>query len=140
MVVIGGILVVENKEKEILLVQERDSRKWNFPAGTRDPGEDIKKCAIREGFEETGFMFELTDAVGIYQENSKQDRFGFVFTAKIIGGRKTIQNEIIDVQWFSYSEMEAMQERGELRSGYIIAVMQDYLAEKRLPLERITIF
>lgn len=54
----GGMIIYKNK---ILIVQS-NFNKWGFPKGTRDPGESVLECAIREIREETSLVVDLTES------------------------------------------------------------------------------
>lgn len=53
----GGMIIYKNK---ILIVQS-NSNKWGFPKGTRNRGESVLECAIREIKEETSVVVTLTE-------------------------------------------------------------------------------
>ena len=64
-VIVGGIIVKDNK---VLLVQEAKKKcygKWNIPAGRLELNESILSGAIREIKEETGCDVELTGILNI---------------------------------------------------------------------------
>ncbi|EDV24490.1 Nucleoside diphosphate-linked moiety X motif 6 [Trichoplax sp. H2] len=54
-------VVVDESTKKVLAIQERimKIRKWKFPGGHADHGEDFRETAIREVYEETGIQAEL---------------------------------------------------------------------------------
>ena len=52
----GGIIV--NKEKQIAVVANHNSRTWSFPKGNIEDGEDILTATKREIYEETGLPME----------------------------------------------------------------------------------
>jgi len=54
----GGIVVLERQGKKyVLMIQRpRHNNEFSFPKGHLEPGEDEKKAAIREIFEETGVV------------------------------------------------------------------------------------
>ena len=61
-----GILLV--RDKHLLLVKRKynpDAGYWSIPGGHLDLGEEVKKAAEREGFEETGFKVKVTKLAGI---------------------------------------------------------------------------
>lgn len=112
-VVVGGILEQDGK---YLLVQEAKEKcrgKWNLPAGHVDPNETLTEAAKREIFEESGFEVEPT---GFCQIGNRKDPnrifVSVIFTTKIIGGEIKIDPaEILDVRWFTYEEIVAMQDQ-----------------------------
>ncbi len=112
-IVVGGLV---EKDGKFLLMQEAKPScygKWNLPAGHLDAGEDVFTGAKREIKEETGCDVELTGVCQI--GNRKRKDFAFVsviFTAKVTNENIKIDNpqEVLDVRWFDYSEIIAMQD------------------------------
>lgn len=117
--VVAGAVI--KKDGKYLLVQEKKPKVyglWNFPAGRVDVGDTIEHTAIREAKEETGYDVELIKKLNIFQESADKE-VRHAFEARIIGGElKYPENEIIDVQWFTFQEIQEMKDR--LRSGWII--------------------
>jgi len=118
----------QGKEEECLLVQEGQEfedlyKKWNFPAGRMNSGENIYDCAKREAKEETGYTVHLTGLINISQHLKLlggHDVLTLVFQAKIIGGEKTVPPDLLDVRWFSFQEIHDMSLKGQLVSRYVL--------------------
>lgn len=57
----GGVIyrVGPQNKIEILLLHQRISKKWHLPKGTQEGKESLKKTALREVEEETGFKVEI---------------------------------------------------------------------------------
>lgn len=49
---------------DVLLVQNRDAGRWQFPAGTVKPGRDPARTAVRECLAETGVHTEPSSTLG----------------------------------------------------------------------------
>ncbi len=62
-------LIVE--DSKILLVGTHDCR-WHIPGGFLEPGEDLKTCAKREIYEETGYEIEVGDLVYCWEFYDKK--------------------------------------------------------------------
>ncbi len=140
---IVGSNIIE-KDNKILLVRETLEKvrgKWNLPAGRLEMKEDIFTCAKREGEEETGFRLKPVYLVGIYQHHLTLEHnvILFVFKSEIIGGELSSPKEVMDVNWFSFDEIQKLNEDGLLRSSYILKALQDYRAGKKIPLDFINI-
>jgi len=59
-----GVGVIIKKDKRILLLKRKGSHgsgQWSLPGGYLDFGESLKKCAVREVFEETGLIIKKND-------------------------------------------------------------------------------
>ena len=118
-VIVGGVI---EKDGKYLLVQDaRNCRgKWNLPAGHVDANETIQEATKREIKEESGVDVELTGVCQIGNRKIENDVFvSVIFTAKLIGGEINYdENEIMDVRWFSYDEILAME--NEIRSPILM--------------------
>lgn len=62
-------LIVE--DSKVLLVGTQDSI-WHIPGGFLEPGEDLKTCAKREIYEETGYEIEVGDFVYCWEFYDKK--------------------------------------------------------------------
>lgn len=114
--------VIRNEKGQYLLVQEAQPKVyglWNLPAGHVDKGEIIRDAAVREAKEETGYDVELLSKIDVYHEEIEEP-VRHAFKARIIGGEKGAStDEILDVRWFSYSEIVGLNEAGKLRVDWI---------------------
>lgn len=119
-VVAGAVL---ERDGEFLLVQEAQAicrGKWNLPAGHVDANETLTEAVKREVYEESGFVVEPTGIcqVGCHK-NPNLISTATIFTVKIISGEiKYDPKEILNVRWFSYEEIVAMQD--QLRNKNLI--------------------
>ena len=59
----GGL--VFNARGEVALI--RQGRRWSFPKGRRDPGEDLSTTACREVHEETGLRARIIEYLGVVE-------------------------------------------------------------------------
>lgn len=107
-IIVGGII---EKNGKYLLVQEAQKKcykKWNIPAGHLDFNESLKNGGIREIKEETGCDVELTGVCYIANRILEDDLFVMIcFNAKLINENiKFDKEEILDVKWFDYDEIQ----------------------------------
>ena len=135
--IVVGVCVVE--EGKVLMVQEAQEKcygQWNFPAGHLDPNEDILIAAKREAKEETGFDVELIGLLPIINYAGKEDRLIRIsFMAKRVSGEINYdKNEILDVKWFSFEELEKIDDK-ELRGKCIREIIVNVKAKKIYSLE-----
>jgi len=116
-IVVGGVLVHDDKFLLVQEAQERCKGKWNIPAGRLDSNETIFEGAKREIFEETGCIVELTGIAEIRNKVSKDDVWmGIIFSTEIIEENiKYNKEEILDVKWFTYDEI--LNKKDSLRSS-----------------------
>jgi len=114
--------VIRNDSGEYLLVQEAQPKVyglWNLAAGHVDKGETIEHAAVREAKEETGLDVELLKKIGIWHD-AVEEPVRHAFTVRIAGGELAAQpGEILDVKWFTYDEIVAMNSAGKLRVAWI---------------------
>lgn len=92
-----------------------DRRVWVLPGGLIEPLETPADGAVRETWEETGLIVELTSVLGVYGgpellvEYAAGDRcsyVGTIFRGRIIGGElRPDGKEILEVRYFSRSEL-----------------------------------
>jgi ADP-ribose pyrophosphatase YjhB (NUDIX family) len=118
--VVAGCVIRQNDA--YLLVQEKWHTVyglWNLPAGHVDKGSSIEDTAVREVQDETGFLVELIDKVGLYHE-SATSTVKHVFLAQIISGQLKVQHdELLDARWLSYQEIAELHTSGKLRGEWI---------------------
>ena len=98
----GAAAAIVDDDGRILLVKENyDRRRWNFPGGRVEPGEAPQDAAVREAREETGVDVRVDGIVGIYRLDN-----GFLatlFAATIVRGTpaRPQTGEIDEVGWFA---------------------------------------
>ncbi|MFA4954230.1 MAG: NUDIX domain-containing protein [Patescibacteria group bacterium] len=147
----GVVAAFIEREGKFLLVKEKhpglDFGKWNHPAGWIDLGEDPVAAVRRETREETGYLFEPTDLLGVYSlaKKYKAAEHGgalphgikLVFLGRL--GEKVSEpmaDEISATRWFSAEEIEKL-DSSELRDADIKIMLREYLAGRRYPLDSV---
>ncbi|MBU5243096.1 NUDIX hydrolase [Lactococcus lactis] len=97
----GAFVICQNDEDKILLVKRRDFPLWDLPGGRVERAEKIEQAAIRECFEETGFIIKINDLSGIYFNPELNDR-QYIFSGGMIGGHSIdYGEETAAVRFFS---------------------------------------
>ncbi len=97
------VVVFDQKREKVLLVKRRDIPLWVLPGGEVELGESIKKGAIREVWEETGFTVELTRKVATYLIDKR--RRVFLFEGRVIDGMARSSPESVSVRFFSLKKL-----------------------------------
>lgn len=87
----GGI-IYDSDKKKVLLVQSR-GKLWGFPKGTKNDGESIEDCALREIKEETGLTVHKDMLTTFVQINNGKSTFYHIFYPEVhVEVQKTIKN------------------------------------------------
>lgn len=114
--VVGAILVNDDK---ICLVQEAKgpwTGKWNIPLGHLETGETMSAGTKREVKEETGYDIELTALLPL-QNASCENVFRVLYVGKVVGGspEERIKTDTSAVGWFTIEEIQQKLGHQELR-------------------------
>ncbi len=101
------------KEGKLLLVQrgiEPWKNAWYMPAGYLEVDEDPRECAKREALEETGYEVSVGDLLGIYTYDDDPRGNGIVllYRGEITGGEIRPNREMLQVQFFSPTQLEGL--------------------------------
>ena len=59
-------IILQSESDKFLLVLGREHKKWSFPKGHIEDGENWKECALRETLEETGLNVIIPENTKIY--------------------------------------------------------------------------
>lgn len=121
---VAGVVLADDHGR-FLLVQESRPKvygKWNLPAGHVDPGETPQQAAIREAQEEVGLHVKLLrDEPLLIGEDPGSHRVLAAYLGIVTGGELRAQpEEILDARWFSYEEIEALNESDSLRVPWVL--------------------
>ena len=106
-VVTGVLFTIKSK---VLLIQrnlEPQRGKWTFPAGFVDRGEKVEDAAIREVFEETGYIVELDKLIGVYSQKNDPIIL-IVYGGHVVGGEITDNSEVQSIQTFPIDKLPVL--------------------------------
>ena len=97
----GGCIF--NHRGEVLLVHRPRYDDWSFPKGKLDKGETLEECALREVFEETGFVCELGDFIGTvtYVDRKGREKEVHYWQMDILEGSFQTNSEVDQIRWRS---------------------------------------
>ncbi|GAA6133419.1 NUDIX hydrolase [Oceaniserpentilla sp. 4NH20-0058] len=132
--------IIEHKGK-LLFVEETDNDRtvFNQPAGHIEENETLIQAAQRETLEETGHNCEITHYIGLYTYKAPSN--GVMYHRHCFAAKSTHYNPdhpldegIIAAKWMT---LEELINSGQARSPLVIKCAQDYLDNKRYPLELI---
>jgi 8-oxo-dGTP diphosphatase len=115
-VTVGAIAL--NERREVLLVRRAKTLirgdTYTLPGGFLDRGEDLEQGALRELKEETGYdgKIEALFQINGSPNRPKEDRqnVDFVFIVKVVGGEITLNQEVIDIKWFSKESLPSEED------------------------------
>lgn len=134
------VAAVVFRDGKFLLVEEETEAglAFNQPAGHLEPGEALVDAVVREALEETAYHFKPTHLVGIYHwKHPAKDitylRFAFAGELRGYEAGRPLDDGIVGVRWLTLDEVRATQARH--RSPLILRCCEDYLADRRYPLE-----
>jgi ADP-ribose pyrophosphatase YjhB (NUDIX family) len=68
LIVAGVRAVVQDKDKRILLIHRKDTKRWGMPSGSVELGESILDALKREVKEETGLDVETARPFALYTD------------------------------------------------------------------------
>ncbi len=107
--------ILIKKEDRFLLVQENGARVrglWNWPQGKVEEGEATEQAAVREAKEETGLNIKVIKSLTILKDTFSDIRELHVFLGAVLDGEIGFpENEIMNVQFFSFEEIERMKDK-----------------------------
>lgn len=94
----------------LLLIRRADNKLWAFPGGACDVGEPPAHGAAREVWEETGYVTEVTDFLGVFDNRfnggkSFHHLYCLLFAGRVTGGERLITRETLDCAWFAENEI-----------------------------------
>ncbi|QPK89322.1 NUDIX hydrolase [Bacillus velezensis] len=96
----GAFVIIQNEERDILLVKRKDVPLWDLPGGGIEEGETPEAAAIREAFEETGYNVTILHKAGEYERPAFEDT-QHVFIGAITGGTPLMNGpETAALRWF----------------------------------------
>lgn len=134
------VATVTEKDGKFLMVEESVGGKIviNQPAGHVEDGESLIEAAIRETYEETGWHVEPTALLSVYRwrHNANAETFFRVaFHARPVLFDKNCQLDagILRAVWLNTDELKREHER--LRSPLVLRSIEDYVSNKRYPLD-----
>jgi len=134
------VAAVIERDGKFLLVEEETSQgvRFNQPAGHLEADESILAAVKREVLEESAYHFVPQHLLGIYRWHSADSDttyLRFAFTGAIAGHEadRPLDTGILRAVWLTPDEIRATQKQH--RSPLILRCVEDYLDNKRYPLE-----
>jgi 8-oxo-dGTP pyrophosphatase MutT (NUDIX family) len=114
----SAAVAIHDDAGRVLMGLHADKQIWVVPGGLIEPAETPADGAVREAFEETGLLIEITGVLGVYGgkelliDYPNGDRSSYVatvFRGRIIGGEaRPDGEEILDLRYFSREEIRGV--------------------------------
>lgn len=131
--------VIEDDGQFLMVKETKAGRQYiNQPAGHVEPGEDIIAAALRETYEETGWVVEVSGFLGISTYLAEATgvtyyRLTFVATPLHLDPQACIDPDIDFALWMSADEIAQNQQHH--RSPGVLNCLNDYLEKRIFPME-----
>lgn len=134
------VATVVEKDDQFLMVKETkgDRQYINQPAGHVEPGEDIIAAALRETYEETGWVVSISGFLGISTFVAEATgityyRLTFVAIPLHLDTEASIDPDIDYALWMSIDEIKQNIEHH--RSPGVLNCLDDYRENRIFPME-----
>ncbi len=120
----SAVMMAVDEKRRILLVKQyrlpAEKNLWELPAGRLDPGETPLQAAKRELKEETGYKAKSwTKLVSFWPSPGyvSEEMTIFLATGLTEGDQEPMDDERIDIQWFTRKEMAEAVRSGKIADG-----------------------
>lgn len=134
--------IIEQDGRFLMVEEESDGLVvFNQPAGHLDPDESLIEAVIRETREETAWRFHPEAITGIYrwkQPDTERTFLRVAFCGQVddLTAEQLLDDGIIRAVWMTREQL--LDHQQQLRSPLVLLCIDDYLANKRYPLELLT--
>lgn len=107
------------RDNKLLLVKEKDSGLWSLPGGWCDIDCTPKETAIKETYEESGYVIECTKLLAVfdrrhYIKKSLYDVYCLYFLGNIVAGEAKCNHETEDIGWFEVSNLPSLSRKNSI--------------------------
>ena len=107
------------RDNKLLLVKEKDSGLWSLPGGWCDIDCTPKETAIKETYEESGYVIECTKLLAVfdrrhYIKKSLYDVYCLYFLGNVVAGEAKCNHEPADIGWFEVSNLPSLSRKNSI--------------------------
>jgi 8-oxo-dGTP pyrophosphatase MutT (NUDIX family) len=114
----SAAVALYDEQGRVLMGLHGDRMVWVLPGGLIEPEEIPADAAVREAWEETGLVVELTGILGVYggrellvdyKNGDSASYVGTIFRGRVIGGQlRADGQEILDLRYLSREELKGL--------------------------------
>jgi ADP-ribose pyrophosphatase len=133
----SAVMMAVDEKKRVLLVRQyrlpAEGYLWELPAGRLDAGEKPLQAAKRELIEETGYRAKTWKKLAefIASPGYVQERMTIFLATDLKAGEATpMDDERIEVRWFTKKEIAAMIEDGKIADAKTMIGYYTWRAKK----------
>ena len=107
------------RDNKLLLVKEKDSGLLSLPGGWCDIDCTPKETAIKETYEESGYVIECTKLLAVfdrrhYIKKSLYDVYCLYFLGNVVAGEAKCNHETEDIGWFEVSNLPSLSRKNSI--------------------------
>ena len=113
---VGSIIIESDRVVIVKRAHPPIQGQWSIPGGVLEVGEMVREAAIREAREETGFIVEPGELLGVYdrilRDDQKRVQYHYVlvdFLCRPVGGQLQASTDAAEVRWFTREELPALK-------------------------------
>jgi ADP-ribose pyrophosphatase len=131
------MMPVDEKERVLLVKQFRlpaEKYLWELPAGRLDEGETPLQAAERELLEETGYKAKTWTKLASFWPSPgyvSEHMTIFLATDLTAGDQQTMEDERIELQWFTRKELAEAVQSGKISDGKTLIGYYSWLDQRR---------
>lgn len=88
----GAAAVCINEQHELLMIYQgapHEEKMWSVPSGGLEKGENFEECCIREVYEETGYLVEISDELFVKESDQSFVKY---FRVNVVGGKMSLHD------------------------------------------------
>jgi 8-oxo-dGTP pyrophosphatase MutT (NUDIX family) len=111
----SAAIAIHDEQMRLLLCLHSDKNIWVAPGGLVEPGEQPADTAVRETWEETGLVVQITGLLGVYggtdlmidyPNGDRAAYIGTIFRGRITGGTfRPDGQEVLELRYFTAEEI-----------------------------------
>ncbi|GAB3920200.1 hypothetical protein GCM10011575_44010 [Microlunatus endophyticus] len=105
---VAGV-IVDDSERNVLLIKRRDNGHWEPPGGVLELGETIEDGLRREIREETGLSVKVDRLTGVYK-NLSRGIVALVYSCRSQGQPAATTAEAAAIRWQPFSSINELME------------------------------